>query len=447
MGRSRKRLSDEPFELEIISFDSKGMGLAEHEGKTLKVYDALPGEKVVVRNLFGRSQRGKVETLEVLQPSADRVEARCPHFGYCGACSLQHLSMDAQLARKQAGLLQHLQDTGRVEAASIYPPLCGPEWNYRRKARLSVRDVAAKGRVLVGFRERNGRYVADMDECHILRKELADALPKLARLLESLECRSTVPQIETACGDAQCALIIRHLEGLSAADTESLRIFARETGLGIYLQPAGPDSIQLLAPEGLQLEYAIEPLGLRFRFEPLDFTQVNGGLNQHMVMRALELLDPQAGDKILDLFCGLGNFTLPLATRAGFVVGVEGSEAMVERGCANASLNALSNVEFHSTDLYKPCETPPWPAVDFNKILLDPPRSGALELLPWIAASKVSRVLYISCNPETLARDAGTLVNQFGFSLEGAGIINMFPHTPHSEAIALFERNVDGAGS
>ena len=208
MGRSSKRLSDQPFELDIVSLDAKGMGMAEHEGKMLKVYDALPGEKVIVRNLFGRSQRGKVETLEVLQPSADRVEARCPHFGYCGACSLQHLSMDAQLARKQAVLLQHLKDTGQLEAASIYAPLCGPEWNYRRKARLSVRDVAAKGRVLVGFRERNGRYVADMDECHILRKEIADALPKLARLLESLECRSIIPQIETACGDAQCALII-----------------------------------------------------------------------------------------------------------------------------------------------------------------------------------------------------------------------------------------------
>ncbi len=447
MGRSRKKLSDQPFELDIISLDSKGMGLAEHEGKNLKVYDALPGEKVIARNLFGRSQRGKVETLEVLQPSADRVEARCPHFGYCGACSLQHMSMDAQLARKQAILLQFLNETGHVEPASIYTPLSGPLWNYRRKARLSVRDVAAKKRVLVGFRERNGRYVADMDECHILHKKIADALPKLARLLESLECRAVIPQFEVACGDERCALIIRHLEDLSASDTESLRAFARETGLGILLQSAGPDSIQVLEPEDLQLEYAIEQLGLKFQFEPLDFIQVNGELNQQMVMRALDLLDPQPDDKILDLFCGLGNFTLPLATRAGYVVGVEGSGAMVERGGSNARLNNLGNVEFHSTDLYQPCDTAPWPAADYNKILLDPPRSGAQELLPWIAASKVSSVLYISCNPETLARDAGILVNQYGFSLEGAGIINMFPHTPHSEAIALFERKIDGAAS
>lgn len=440
MGRSRKKLSDQPFELDIISLDPKGLGLAEHAGKNLKVFDALPGEKVVARYLFGRSQRGKAETLEVLQPSDDRVQARCPHFGYCGACSLQHMSMDAQMARKQALLLQCLKDTGQVEADSIYPPISGPSWSYRRKARLSVRDVAAKNRVLVGFRERNGRYVADMDECHILRKEIADVLPKLARLLESLECRALIPQIEVACGDQLCALIIRHLEELSEADTESLRVFARDTGLGIFLQAAGPDSIQLLEPEDLQLEYALKSLGLRFQFEPLDFTQVNGELNQQMVMRALELLDPQAGDNILDLFCGLGNFTLPLATRAGSVTGVEGSEQMVERGRGNARLNGLDNVEFHSVDLYHPSEKAPWPMADYNKILLDPPRSGAQELLPWIAASKVSHVLYISCNPETLARDAGLLVNQYGFSFSGAGIINMFPHTPHSEAIALFER-------
>jgi len=447
MGRSRKKLSDLPFELDIIALDSKGMGLAECEQKTLKVYDALPGEKVVARYLFGRNQRGKAETLEVLQPAADRVRPGCPRFGYCGACSLQHLSMDAQVARKEDILLQFLKDTGNVEPASVYSPLCGPQWSYRRKARLSVRDVAAKQRVLVGFRERNSRYVADMDECHILRKDIADALPKLARLIETLDCRSSIPQIEVASGDEQHALIIRHLEELSATDEESLRLFARETGLGVFLQPGGADSIRLLEPLDLQLEYAIEALGLRFRFEPLDFIQVNGELNQQMVARALELLEPQAEDNILDLFCGLGNFTLPLAKTAASVMGVEGSEAMVERGRSNAKLNGLDNVEFHSADLYRPCDETPWPGTNYNKILLDPPRSGARELLPWIAASKVNRVVYISCNPETLAADTDVLVNQYGFSLGGAGIINMFPHTPHSEAIALFERNTAGAVS
>lgn len=446
MGRSRKKLSDQPFELNIDSLDSKGMGLAAFEGKNLRVYDALAGEKVIARNLFGRSQRGKVETLEVLQASVDRTGPRCPHFGYCGACSLQHMSMDAQLARKERVLLTHLKETGGVEPDSVYEPLNGPQWNYRRKARLSVRDVAAKDRVLVGFRERNSRYVADMDECHILRSEIVDAMPKLAQLLQTLDCRSTIPQVEVACGDNQCALIIRHLKDLSGVDTDSLRNFADETGLGIFLQAAGPDSVYLLGPEGFQLEYSIGPTDLRFNFDPLDFIQVNGKLNQLMIDRALELLNPHSGDNILDLFCGLGNFTLPLASLAGRATGVEGSDQMVERGRANAVLNDLDNVEFHRADLYQPCDEPPWPAAHYNKILLDPPRSGAQELLPWIAASDVSQVLYISCNPETLARDAGILVNQHGFKLKGAGIINMFPHTPHSEAIALFERNAEGAG-
>jgi 23S rRNA (uracil1939-C5)-methyltransferase len=444
MGRSRKKLSDQPFEVEIISIGAKGMGIAEHEGKRLKVYDALPGERVSVRYLFGRSQRGKVETLEVLEASSDRVEPRCPNFGYCGGCSMQHMSMDAQLARKQAGLFQYLNDTGGLEPASIYSPLSGPEWNYRRKARLSVRDVAAKERVLVGFRERNGRYVADMTECHILRSEIADSFPRISQLMEALDCRGSIPQIEVACGDGQSALIIRHLVDLSEADTSLMHAFSAETGIGIYLQSGGPDTVVLLAPADFQLEFNIDSLGLKFHFEPLDFTQVNGELNQQMVMRAMELLDPQAGDRILDLFCGLGNFTLPLATRAGQVVGVEGSEEMVKRGGSNADLNGLSNVSFHATDLYQACDSAPWPEDDYNKVLLDPPRSGAQELLPWIAASKVSRVLYISCNPETLARDADILVNQYGFNLKGAGIINMFPHTPHSEAIALFERKVEG---
>jgi len=444
MGRSRKRLPDTPFELDITSLDKKGAGLAEHEGKKLKVSDALAGEKIIARYLFGRHNRGKAETLEVLQPSTDRVEPRCPHFGNCSACNPQHLSMDAQLAEKETALLRCLKDIGQLEPASVYAPLSGPLWSYRRKARLSVRDVAAKGRVLVGFRERDGRFVADMGECHILRKEIADALPALSGLIETLECRATIPQIEVACGDQNSALIIRHLEDLSVDDTEKLRSFAHESGLGVFLQPGGPDSIHLLAPEDLQLEYAIEALGLRIQFDPLDFIQVNGGLNQLMIARALELLDPLPEDKILDLFCGLGNFTLPLASRAGHVCGVEGSEAMVERGRSNAKLNGLDNVEFQAADLYQPCQKAPWPEVDFNKVLLDPPRSGALELLPWIAASGVSKVLYISCNPETLARDAAVLVNEYGFTLNGAGIINMFPHTPHSEAIAMFERKVDG---
>ncbi|MDH3903423.1 MAG: 23S rRNA (uracil(1939)-C(5))-methyltransferase, partial [Xanthomonadales bacterium] len=279
MGRSRKRLSDQPFEMDIISLDLKGLGLGVYDEKKLHVFDALAGEKVIARHLFGRKNRGKAETLEVLKPSADRVSAPCPSFGNCGACSLQHMSMDAQLARKQRALLQAFGETGNVEPVEIYAPLDAPHWNYRRKARLSVRDVAAKGRVLVGFRERNGRFVVDMEACHILHSVAADALPKLSRVIETLECRSSIPQVEVACGDTSCAMIIRHLEDLSTDDAESLRAFARETGVGVFLQAAGPDSITLLEPLDFQLEYAFETLALRFHFEPLDFIQVNGPLN------------------------------------------------------------------------------------------------------------------------------------------------------------------------
>jgi len=440
MGRSRKKLSDQPFEVKIDTLDTKGLGLTVFEDKKLRVFDALPGENVIARHLFGRKNRGRAETLDVLSPSADRVQARCPSFGTCGACSQQHMSMDSQLARKQAALLQVLTDVGQVEPLEVFAPLDASHWNYRRKARLSVRDVIAKDRVLIGFRERNGRYVADMDQCHILHPIIADALPKLAGLIQGLDCRSSIPQVEVACGDDRCAMIIRHMEDLSESDVEALRSFAQETGLGIYLQASGPDSVTLLEPRGFQLDYSFKQLALRFQFEPLDFIQVNGELNQQMVMCALDLLAPGADDHILDLFCGLGNFTLPLAQRAGSVTGLEGSAEMVERGRANAALNGLENIEFQMADLYQLTDKPPWPPGDYNKILLDPPRSGAEGLLPWIAASKVQRLLYISCNPETLARDAGLLVKQHGFSLLGAGVMNMFPHTHHSEAIALFER-------
>jgi len=444
MGRNRKPLSSEPFELEISALDAKGLGLAAKGERHLRVFDALPGEKIVARNLPGRSNRGRVETLEVLRASGDRVVARCPEFGNCGGCSLQHMSMDAQLARKQSALLQILLDND-VQPAEVYAPLDAPHWGYRRKARLSVRDVPAKRRVLIGFRERNARYVADMTECHILHPVIARALPAMSDLIGTLDARKTIPQVEVACGDERCALIVRHLEPLSGGDTERLRIFARETGLGIYLQPAGPESVALLEPEGFQLEYALHQPDLRYRFGPLDFVQVNGALNRLMVVRALQLLQPSNGDHVLDLFCGLGNFTLPLASKAGWVTGLEGSAEMVERARANAQLNGLNNVAFHAADLYEPADAPPWPAADYTKALLDPPRSGAEQMLPWIAAGGIRRVLYISCNPETLARDAGILVNLYGYALLGAGVMNMFPHTHHSEAIALFERNADGA--
>ncbi len=448
MGRGRKKLSDQPFELDVETLDSKGMGRAQYEGKSLRVYDALPGEKVMVRYLFGRSQRGKVQTLEVLKAAADRVEPACPHFGVCGGCSLQHMSIKAQVERKQAALLQHLETTGQVTPEEIYAPLMGHPWSYRRKARLSVRDVAAKGRVLVGFRERDGRFVADMTGCHILLPQIAEALPKIAGMIESLEARSSIPQIEVACGDDEAALVFRHMQALTDADLQRLKDFSAETGLGIYLQSGGPDTVTLLAPDNFQLQYSIHKLNLTYQFEPMDFAQVNGPLNEIMVARALELLQIEPASHVLDLFCGLGNFTLAIAQQAAQVTGVEGSEEMVMRGTDNARLNGLDNVAFHAVDLYKRREENAtdalWPEANYDSIMLDPPRSGALELLASIAASTARRIVYVSCNPETLARDAGILVNQYGFRLKGAGMMDMFPHTTHSEAIALLERDNPG---
>lgn len=440
MARRRKHLPEEPFELNVESLDRSAMGVARHGGRELRVFDALPGERIRGRYLFGRKLGGKVEVLDVLSPSADRVVPRCPSFGQCGACALQHLSLTAQREYKQARLLQAFEDQGQVRPGSVYVPLAGPGWNYRRKARLSVRVVPAKGRVLVGFRERNGSFVTDMNECHVLHPDIANALPRIAALIGELEQPSAVPQVEVACGDCGSAMVLRHLDDLGEPDLERLRRFSDETGIGVYLQGGGPESVELLTPADLQLEYRVGKLDLRFRFEPLDFVQVNAGLNEAMLLRALELLDPGADDQVLDLFCGLGNFTLALATRAGGVCGVEGSAEMVGRARENAALNRLHNVSFHALDLYQRRAAAPWPAARYTKVLLDPPRSGALELLPWIAASGASRVLYISCNPETLARDAGVLVRDCGFELSGAGIMDMFPHTPHSEAIALFER-------
>ncbi len=440
MARRRKHLPEEPFDVTVDSLDRSAMGVARHGERAVRVFDALPGEHIRGRYLFGRKLRGKVEVLEVLQPAPERVVPRCPSFGHCGACALQHLSLSAQREYKQSQLLQAFEEQGMVRPRSVYAPLAGPAWNYRRKARLSVRVVPAKGRVLVGFRERNGRFVTDMNECHVLHPDIADALPRIAALIGELEQPSALPQVEVACGDSGSAMVLRHLESLGDSDLERLRRFADETGIGVYLQGGGPESVQLLTPPDLQLEYRVEELDLRFRFEPLDFVQVNAGLNGAMLLRALELLDPGGDDRVLDLFCGLGNFTLALATRAGGVCGVEGSAEMVGRARENAVLNRLHNVSFHALDLYQRSAAAPWPAARYTKVVLDPPRSGALELLPWIAASSASQVLYVSCNPETLARDAGVLVREYGFELSGAGIMDMFPHTPHSEAIALFER-------
>jgi 23S rRNA (uracil1939-C5)-methyltransferase len=322
----------------------------------------------------------------------------------------------------------------------VLPPLAGPAWHSRRKARLSVRDVPAKGRVLVGFRERDGRFITDMQECHTLDERLAGLLPALSALLGSLQARATIPQLEAACGDESVALVVRHLQPLSADDRQALVAFEQQQALRLYLQPGGPDSVVPLSANGPQLSYALPAWGLELSFEPLDFIQVNAGLNQLMVAQALEQLDIQPGQRVLDLFCGLGNFSLPLARAGAQVTGVEGAPGLVARAQQNATDNGLACVHFIHADLYADEVVLPAAGGPFDSILLDPPRSGAGPLLAQLAASGVQRIVYISCNPKTLAADAGALQREHGFELLAAGLMDMFPHTPHSEAMAVFER-------
>lgn len=417
-----------------------GRGVASHGEKKVFVHGALPGEKVSARITNRKRNLDEAEVVSIIEASPDRVEPRCPHFGYCGGCSLQHLVPRRQIASKQNTLVQNLERIGKVSPDTIWEPLTGPEWHYRRKARLSVRFVHKKDRVLVGFRERQGRYVADMLECHVLDERIASRLGDLSELIFSMDARQTIPQLEVSCGDHLCGLVFRHLEPLGEPDLQRLRQFAKVSGIAVLLQPSGPASIHCLEPASLELEYELPEYGLRMVFGPSDFIQVNAAINRKMICRAMELLDPGKDDRVLDLFCGLGNFTLPIASRAREVVGIEGDAELVRKAVENAQRNDVSNALFHVADLGEDPGTAPWLKQHYDKILVDPPRSGAEFILPHIAASGADRVVYVSCHPASLARDAGILVHQFGFRLVGAGVMDMFPHTGHVESIALFER-------
>jgi 23S rRNA (uracil1939-C5)-methyltransferase len=382
----------------------------------------------------------EAETIEVLEASPQRITPRCPHFGVCSGCVLQHMDQDAQIEAKQRVLLENLARIGHVEAQRVLPPLTDAAWGYRRKGRLSVRYVEKKGRTVIGFREANPRFVAELLECHTLLPELGLQLPALTALVESLDGKRVIPQIEFIAGDGPVALIFRNLESLDEPDLERLRAFARDSGFAVFLQPGGSESVRPLWPEQVELSFPVPEFDLRLQFRPLDFIQVNAGLNQKMIARALELLDPQPADRVLDLFCGLGNFTLPLARRAGRVVGVEGDPGLIARARDNAQRNRLENVEFHAADLAKDLAPEPWMREGFNKLLVDPPRAGAAEVLAQLPLKGINRIVYVSCHPASLARDAGFLVRERGYTLRAAGAMDMFPQTAHVESIALFEK-------
>jgi 23S rRNA (uracil1939-C5)-methyltransferase len=435
-----KRLSVAPEEADIVDLSHEAKGVARVDGKAVFVADSLPGERVIMRRV-GRHRRFDEAVLEqVLRPSPDRVPAECPHFGLCGGCALQHLAPMAQLGFKQAQLIENLARLGDVEPARVLEPLTGPVWAYRRRARLGVKLVPKKGRVLVGFRERSAPYVADLHECRVLVPPAGALMDPLAVLVASLSLAARVPQVEVAVADGACALVFRVLDEPSADDRELLAGFEREHSVRIYLQPGGIETIRPLGSAGEPLHYSLPAFGLRIEFEPADFIQVNGALNEAMVTRAVELLDPGPEDSVLDLFCGLGNFSLPLATRAGQVVGIEGEQGLVERARRNADLNGLSNTAFHASDLAEDMSEATWARGGYERVLLDPPRAGAREVLPVVGASGAARVVYISCHPGSLARDAGILVREHGFRLAAAGVMDMFPHTTHVEAMAVFER-------
>lgn len=441
MSRSRKpRLPAESIELSIESLTHDGRGVGRVEGKAVFVDGALPGERVRCRLVAKHKKydEGVVET--VLDASPLRVAPRCPHAGVCGGCSLQHMASEAQIDAKQQVLLDSLAHIGKVTAEEILPPLRGPHWGYRTRARLGAKFVRKKGYALVGFREKHAPYLAELTRCEVLHPIVGERLTELAELIAALEARERIPQIEVAVGDNATALVFRNLDPLSAADASALRAYGARTGLHIYQQPAGPDSVSLLWPEHSVLSYSLPTYAVTLNFLPADFTQVNRAINGAMIDLALELMDVQATDRVLDLFCGLGNFTLPLARRCAQVVGVEGEPSLVQRARDNAARNGISNATFHVANLAEDVSIYPWLKQGFDKLLLDPPRSGALEVIPAIAKLGFKRIVYVSCNTSSLARDAGLLIHEHGYRLAKVGVMDMFPHTTHVESIALFEK-------
>lgn len=425
--------------IDDLAADGRGVG-RNADGKTVFVADCLPGETIRYRRLRGRRRHDEGALLGVLRPAPERTEPRCAHFGVCGGCALQHLEPGAQLQIKQAQLLAALARVGKVTPEQVLPALAGPAWGYRRRARLGVKHVANKG-TLVGFRERRSSFVAVLSACPILVPEVGQRILALQRLVDGLSVKARLPQIEVAVGDDHGALVLRVLEQPSSADLDSLRAFQRETGLWLYLQRGGVDTVAPLEPGAPPLSYRLPHFDLTVGFAPTDFIQVNARVNALMVDQAVRLLEPAAGERVLDLFAGIGNFGLALARRGAQVDAVEGEATLVARSAANARANGLDKLQAHRSDLFTPDPQAAWLQGQVDKVMLDPPRSGARELLPLVAAKAPARILYCSCHPASLARDAGELVHRYGYRLAAAGAVDMFPHTAHVESMALFVRD------
>jgi 23S rRNA (uracil1939-C5)-methyltransferase len=430
------------FPVDIEAFSHDGRGITNIDGKTTFVAGAIAQEKVTCRLTKKHSRYNEAEVAEVITAAPDRVTPLCPHFGVCGGCSMQHIAVDAQIQLKQNVLLEQLQHFGKVTPQTILSPISGNPWGYRRKARLGVRYVRKKERVLVGFREKFSNFLTDVQTCPVLDDKVGKHIAALGDLIKSLSQYEHIPQIEVAISDTETALVFRHLTPLPEDDLNKLCDFAKQYHMHFYLQPGSPNSIHKIWPphSSEKLTYRLADYALEMQFYPLDFIQVNGEVNQLLLKQALQLLDPQPTDTILDLFCGLGNFTLPLAQKSHQVIGVEGSQEMVIRARENAAHNNIHNTEFYASNLMEPDAGDSWIQKKYDKILLDPPRTGAKEILPFFKKFAAKRICYVSCNPATLARDAGELVYNYGYKLTHTGVVNMFPHTSHIEAIALFEK-------
>jgi 23S rRNA (uracil1939-C5)-methyltransferase len=432
-----------PIDVSIDSLSAEGRGVGRNaEGKVVFVDGALAGERVEAVVLRSKPSFDLMQAQAVHHAASGRRAPRCRYFGLCGGCATQHADAQTQMAAKQRGLEEAFTRIGKVRPLSLLPILYGPEWGYRHRARMTARWVAKKGGALVGFHERRSHYAVDMESCEVLPGTVSALIRPLRDLIDRLSIRERLPQIEVAVGDTTIALVFRNLEPLSTQDEDALRAFAERHGIWAWLQPAGPASAQPFHPvRGPVLDYALPEFGVRIGFRPTDFTQVNHAVNRALVARALRLLAPAPGERIGDLFCGVGNFSLPIATTGATVIGLEGSAALIEQARANALANRLEDrAQFREANLYDAASEALAQAAPFDKLLIDPPREGALDVVKALAAPLPQRIVYVSCDPATLARDAGFLVNVQGYRLEAAGVVNMFPHTAHVESIAVFER-------
>jgi 23S rRNA (uracil1939-C5)-methyltransferase len=442
MGRRhRKKIPQGLFKVNIESLSHEGRGVAHVDGKAVFIDNALPGEEVEFSYVSTRAKFAEGVAENIISANEQRIEPKCEYFGYCGGCSLQHINADAQIEHKQSVLMEQFTHLGHVTPKEVLPPLTGPVFGYRHKARLGVKYVLKKERVLVGFREKRSPFVADIKHCDVLHPAVGHKIADLQELIENLSIKDQIPQIEVAVSDNGIAMVMRHLADFTENDLEQLKDFEQQHNFKFYLQPGGYETVhRLYESDQSELFYKLDDYDLNIYFQPIDFTQINVEINQRMIKLALELLEVNEEDDVLDLFCGVGNFTLPIARKAKSVVGVEGDEGLVQRAKYNAEKNKLDNVEFYAADLADFDQDYDFMKKSYNKILLDPARTGAKEIIAALNTKNVERIVYVSCNPATLARDAGILVNEKKFKLKKAGVMDMFPHTAHVESIAVFTK-------